>query len=139
MDWGNVIITDIIKDNSQVLQLAAKLNLEGDFRKTEKKLTWLSPDPQPLQPVTLLDYDFLISKKKLEEDDKLQDFLTPVTEFITNALGDANLATLKKGDMIQLERKGFYITDCVNPLKLILIPDGKAKSTSSKSPLPKAD
>jgi glutamyl-tRNA synthetase len=137
MDWGNVIITDIVKENGQVLVLEAKLHLDGDFKKTEKKLTWLSPDPQHLQPVTLLDYDYLITKKKLEENDNLQDFLTPVTEFKTEALGDANLTTLKKGDIIQLERKGYFITDEVNPLRLILIPDGKAKSISCKSPLPK--
>lgn len=133
MDWGNVIIKEILKDGGQVIQLTGKLHLEGDFKKTEKKLTWLSPDPQALVNVTLADYDYLITKKKLEEDDSLKDCLNPQTEFISFALGDANLSTLKVGDIIQLERKGFFITDSVEPLKLILISDGRAKTTLPKN------
>jgi len=34
---------------------------------------------------------------------------------------------LKKGDRMQLERKGYYIVDSVNPLILIETPDGKIK------------
>jgi glutamyl-tRNA synthetase len=110
------------------------MHLEGDFKKTKKKLTWLSPDPAPLINVVLHDYDYLITKKKLEEEDSLEGVLTPVTEFVTQAIGDANLARIKKGDIIQLERKGFYICDRAEaPLKLIAIPDGKAKSIASKN------
>lgn len=138
MDWGNAIVTGIQReDGGAVVSLAMRLHLEGDFKKTSKKLTWLSPDPAPLLPVTLLDYDYLITKKKLEEDDPFEDFITPVSEFITPAIGDANLASIKKGDIIQLERKGFFICDQAwtsdAPMKLISIPDGRAKSTSSKA------
>lgn len=135
MDWGNIIIQQIMRseDNQQVMQVHAKLHLEGDFKKTEKKLTWLSPDPQTLTNLTLVDYDYLINKRKLEEDDSFEDCLTPVTEFVTPAIGDANLLTLRKGEIVQLERKGFFIVDSAAPnLRMILIPDGKAKSLASK-------
>jgi glutamyl-tRNA synthetase len=137
MDWGNAIVGSVDKDDGLVLSVTAKLHLEGDFKKTKKKLTWLSPDPSALINVCLYDYDYLITKKKLEEDDAFENFISPVSEFITPAIGDANLAELKKGDIIQLERKGFFICDeplGVNtPLKLICIPDGRSKSTVSKS------
>jgi len=54
-------------------------------------------------------------------------------------LGDPNLASLKKGDIIQLQRRGYYICDqpagpldihsCQNspPCILINIPDGHQK------------
>lgn len=92
MDWGNAIIKSITKDASSgaITDMDIELNLEGDFKKTKKKLTWLSVLPPPttpnsdaaeLIPVELMDYDFLINKKKLEEEDDFTDFITPVSEF----------------------------------------------------------
>lgn len=140
MDWGNVIFDGPVvrDDHGTVIQMQARMNLTGDFKKTEKKLTWLSADPNPLVPLVLHDYDYLITKKKMEEEDKLEDFLTPVTEFITNAVGDANLSSVCKGDIVQLERKGYYICDYTvqdssdQSMHLIYIPDGKTKSLASK-------
>ncbi|KAF9977808.1 hypothetical protein BGZ75_010210, partial [Mortierella antarctica] len=44
---------------------------------------------------------------------------------------------LNKGDIIQLERKGYYIVDAVatptTPARLILIPDGSVASVASKA------
>ncbi|KAJ3112513.1 hypothetical protein HDU96_004494 [Phlyctochytrium bullatum] len=147
MDWGNVIVKSIDwnSDRSFIGEIVVKLNLEGDFKKTKKKLTWLArgipEDRQDLTPIRLqlLDYDYLITKKKLEEDDRIEDFVTPVSEFKTEAWGDANLRQCRKGDIIQLERKGYYIVDeeysgaTSKPIRLIAIPDGKVASISSKS------
>jgi glutamyl-tRNA synthetase len=143
MDWGNAIVESIeMADINTVACISVKLNLQGDFKKTSLKATWLSPDPQTLVPLSLHDYDYLITKKKLDEEDTLDDCLTPVTEFVTPAVGDANLAKdVKVGDIVQLERKGFYIVDEVpadgqfyqaRPIRLIAIPDGRAKSIASK-------
>jgi glutamyl-tRNA synthetase len=141
MDWGNAIVEGIEMASPEIVAcISIRLNLEGDFKRTSLKATWLSPDPRPLVPLALHDYDYLITKKKLEEEDTLDGCLTPVTEFITPAIGDSNLATdVKTGDIVQLERKGFYIVDHVpaeisslNPIKLISIPDGRAKSIASK-------
>lgn len=134
MDWGNVVITNVPKEGP----IEAKLHLEGDFKKTKKKLTWLA-DVSHLTPLTLIDYDFLITKKKLEEEDSVEDCINPVTEYRVEAVGDVNLRELKKGDIIQLERRGYYICDAAvttdHPsLDLILIPDGRASSSALKTP-----
>ena len=43
MDWGNAIIRTITRDaEGRVTALAGDLHLAGDFKKTKKKLTWLS-------------------------------------------------------------------------------------------------
>ncbi|KIJ35702.1 hypothetical protein M422DRAFT_180403, partial [Sphaerobolus stellatus SS14] len=143
MDWGNAIIrSKSTSSDGTVTSLTADLHLEGDFRKTDKKITWLA-DPesskQPLISVTLLDYDYLITKKKLEEDDDVANFVTPVTEFKVDAWADKNVATVKQGDFIQFERKGYYRVDAVRGegenlhLDFVHIPDGKAAGLASKN------
>ena len=140
MDWGNAIVRSKTVDAAgRVTAIEMDLNLEGDFRKTKKKITWLAQptDTHPLVPVTLLDYDYLITKKRLEENDNVADFITPVTEFRDDAFADANVNDLKKGDIIQFERKSYYIYDGeVGGVKeFILIPDGRAASIASKAAL----
>lgn len=141
MDWGNAFVRSKIVDaEGTVTAIEMDLNLDGDFRKTKKKITWLArPTAEnSLLDVTLLDYDYLITKKKLEESDKLEDFVSPVTEFRSEAYADANVGELKKGDIIQFERKGYYIFDGATGeggtrrLEFIHIPDGKQASLASK-------
>ncbi|KAF7970233.1 hypothetical protein HWV62_24776 [Athelia sp. TMB] len=139
MDWGNAIVTKKTTDASgTITALEMKLHLEGDFRKTKKKITWLSQSTteHPLVDVTLLDYDYLITKKKLEEGDDVADFVPEVSEFKEAAVADANVHDLKKGDIMQFERKGYFIFDGTaadGKLEFILIPDGRAGSVASKA------
>jgi glutamyl-tRNA synthetase len=125
-----------------VTDMQLRLHLAGNPKLTKKKVTWLSPTQErPLVPVMLQDFDYLINKKKLEEDDNIADHLTEVTEFREAALADHNVHTLAKGDIIQLERRGYYIVDqaydasnpATNPIQLIAIPDGKAVNMASKA------
>lgn len=145
MDWGNAIVrSKTVGPDGHVISIEMDLHLDGDFRKTKKKVTWLAqPTPEtPLADVTLLDYDYLITKKKLEENDNLEDFVPPVTEFRTEAYADANVNDLVKGNIIQFERKGYYSFDGVvgqgaeKRLEFIHIPDGKQASLASKAVAP---
>ncbi len=138
MNWGNAIVRSREYTSSNVItSLVLDLHLEGDFQKTKKKVTWLAaPTPNhPLTDVVLLDYDYLITKKKLEEQDSLADYITPVTEFKREAFADASVRGLKKGDIIQFERKGYYILDGEDSgrLAFVRIPDGKASGLASKA------
>lgn len=139
MDWGNAIVRSKQTDAAgKITSIEMQLHLEGDFRKTKKKITWLAAATEisPLIETTLLDYDYLITKKKLEENDDVKDFVTPVSEFREEALADANVKDLKKGDIIQFERKGYYIFDGIasdGRYEFIHIPDGRAASIASKA------
>lgn len=137
MNWGNTIVrSKITNPSGKIISMVMDLNLAGDFRKTKKKVTWLAQPPAaPLANVTLLDYDYLITKKKLEEDDDVKDFVTPVTEFRVDALADRNVRDLKKGDILQFERKGYFIYDgeVKGKKEFIRIPDGKAAGLASKA------
>lgn len=60
----------------------------------------------------------------------------------TSAVGDPNMRTLQKGDIIQLERKGYFTVDAPltrpeQPIVLLSIPDGRQKSASSAPPAAK--
>lgn len=137
MDWGNAFVRNVTKDaNGVATGVDLELHLEGDFKKTKKKISWLSYGDE-LADALLVDYDYLITKKKVEEGDNVEDLVTPCSEFKTPAVADANVKELKKGDIIQFERKGYYILDAPatdsTPAFFISIPDGKASSMASKA------
>ncbi|ANB13469.1 glutamate--tRNA ligase GUS1 [Sugiyamaella lignohabitans] len=133
MDWGNAIVEKIHKNSENVITgIDAKLHLAGDFKKTEKKISWLA-DTDDVIPVELVDFDHLITKEKIEEGENFEDFLTPETIFKTEAVGDVNVKNLKKGEVIQFERKGFYVVDVPyseesKKVVFFTVPDGKVVS-----------
>lgn len=51
-----------------------KLHLEGSVKTTKWKLHWL-PNIAELVPLRLVDFDHLITKKKLEEGDAIEDYV----------------------------------------------------------------
>lgn len=128
MSWGNVIIREIT-GSDPVTAIKAELNLKGDFKTTEKKVTWLSAKGTKVVEAELWDFDYLLTKDKLEEDDNLEDFLNPNTAWMEKAWCDEGTAQLKKDDIIQLERRGFYRVDKSlnegDKLVLFAIPTGK--------------
>lgn len=130
MNWGNAFVRKIETDSTSglVTGLELELHLEGDVKKTEKKVTWLSTD-QELVPVELVDFDYLLNKDAMQEEDKLEDILNPKSEFRENAVADCNVAELKEGDIIQFDRKGYYRVDQAyspgKPAVLFNIPTGK--------------
>ena len=148
MDWGNAIVRKVTRSPSgKVTDIEMDLHLAGDFKTTEKKITWLSKPTSShnLVPVTLLDYDYLITKRKLEDDDKIADVANRNTEFRVDGLADSNVLTkLKKSDIIQFERKGYFILDNIidqdgqgqKRLEFIRIPDGRAAGLALKAVVP---
>lgn len=113
MNWGNAYVRNITNDEAsgKVQHLGIELHPEGDVKKTEKKITWLSEEGQDLCDVEYIFYDYLVSKDKIEKDEDIDDFITQKTEFRTKAFADVNVRNLKKDDIVQLDRKGFFIVD----------------------------
>ncbi|KAJ9180404.1 hypothetical protein P3X46_008653 [Hevea brasiliensis] len=136
MDWGNAIVKEIVKDESgKVTQLIGVLHLDGSVKTTKLKLTWL-PEIAELVNILLVEFDYLITKKKLEEGENFLDVLNPGTKRETAALGDSNMRNLRRGEILQLERKGYFRCDVPfirpsKPIVLFAIPDGR-QATSSK-------
>jgi glutamyl-tRNA synthetase len=64
MDWGNAIIKEIKTQNGIITELLGELHLEGSVKMTKLKLTWL-PDIEDLVSLSLVEFDYLIKKKKV--------------------------------------------------------------------------
>lgn len=133
MDWGNAMVKDIVKDqDGNVTRLNGVLHLEGSVKTTKLKLTWL-PETSELVNLSLVEFDYLITKKKLDEGEDFLDALNPCTKRVTAALGDSNMRNLKRGEILQLERKGYFICDAPflrpsKPIVLLSIPDGRQQT-----------
>uniref|UniRef100_A0A665WJM7 Bifunctional glutamate/proline--tRNA ligase n=1 Tax=Echeneis naucrates TaxID=173247 RepID=A0A665WJM7_ECHNA len=138
INWGNLIITKINK-YGKVVSLDARLNLDNkDYKKTTK-ITWLAEtNSAPLLPAICINYQPLISKAVITKDDDFKDYINKNSKLDEKMLGDPCLKNLKKGDIIQLQRRGFYICDqpyepisphsCKeSPCVLLYIPDGHTK------------
>ncbi|KAK3308523.1 tRNA synthetases class I, catalytic domain-containing protein [Chaetomium strumarium] len=110
MAWGNAFVRQITSGDP-IPSLTCELNLQGDVKTTEKKITWLAAEGQKLVPAELWDFDYLITKDILQEEDNMEDFLNPVTATMDDAWCDEAAAQLKKDDIIQLERRGYYRVD----------------------------
>ncbi len=142
--WGNMTITAIEKDSNSGLIKSMRATHDPNatnFSKT-KKTTWLAAVPDCVK-CTLVSFDHLISKPKLEENDSFQDFLTPQTRIETSALCDPCLRTVNTGEVVQLERKGFFKVDRAyggpdKPAVLFAIPDGRQKGGSATEKKAKA-
>ncbi|RMX77345.1 hypothetical protein D0869_09963 [Hortaea werneckii] len=114
MGWGNAFIRSIEKDEAsgRVSALDMELHLDGDFKKTKKKITWLAsvPGEEPVA-LELYAFDFLITKDKLEPADNLEGGLTPVTQTVFRAVMDREICEVQPGITVQFERKGFFRFD----------------------------
>lgn len=124
MNWGNAIVRKkheslsplnvaasvMTGEPRKVTELELELHLQGDVKTTKKKVTWLSAD-QDLTPLTLIEFDYLLTKDKLLDEDDFEAFLNPVTEIKTECVADCNVAALEEGRIVQFDRKGFYRID----------------------------
>ncbi|XP_060924823.1 bifunctional glutamate/proline--tRNA ligase isoform X2 [Limanda limanda] len=164
INWGNLIISKINKAaDGKVVSMEARLNLDNkDYKKTTK-ITWLAETTSaPLLPTLCINYQPLISKAVITKDDDFKEYINKNSKLEEKMLGDPCLKNLKKGDIIQLQRRGFYICDqpyepvspnsCKeSPCVLLYIPDGHTKEmptagskdkgksqTSSKTAAPKS-
>uniref|UniRef100_H3AUQ1 Bifunctional glutamate/proline--tRNA ligase n=1 Tax=Latimeria chalumnae TaxID=7897 RepID=H3AUQ1_LATCH len=140
INWGNISITKIHRGSSgKIVSLDGSLNLDNkDYKKTTK-ITWLAETTSaPLVPAICVYYEHLINKPVLGKDEDFKSYVNRNSKQEERMLGDPCLKYLKKGEIIQLQRRGFFICDqpyeSVSPYSckeapciLIYIPDGHTK------------
>ncbi|GMS99674.1 hypothetical protein PENTCL1PPCAC_21849, partial [Pristionchus entomophagus] len=144
VNWGNLKIAkvDTGKDGL-ITAVHANLDLANtDFKKT-LKVTWLgNVSAAAAVPVVTATYDHIITKAVIGKDEDWKQYINQDSVSYTKMVGEPAIRGLKKGDTIQIQRKGFYIVDqpysakspfsgAETPLLLIAIPDGSAQSSKN--------
>ncbi|EEB13371.1 prolyl-tRNA synthetase, putative [Pediculus humanus corporis] len=121
INWGNLKIKKINRNNDGgIASVDAETNLQDtDFKKT-LKITWLA-ESNDLTPVEILFYDHIITKSVLGKDEDFKQYVNYNSKKSVKYIGDENLKNLKVGDIIQLQRLGYFICDVAfQPKKYLL-------------------
>ncbi|XP_012532883.1 bifunctional glutamate/proline--tRNA ligase [Monomorium pharaonis] len=144
INWGNLMIKKINKHAGKIMNVEAQLNLTDKNYKNTLKLTWLAEplsesDPKvknsnPIKCYAVY-FNHIMSVPILGKDDDFKNFIAKNTRKEVQMLGEVELKHVKKGEIIQLQRKGFFICDVPyapmspyssreQPIILFHIPDG---------------
>ncbi|MCP9260701.1 Bifunctional glutamate/proline--tRNA ligase [Dirofilaria immitis] len=139
INWGNIKICDILKVGDKITGIKAKLDLENkDYKKT-LKVTWIADTKLgPQIPVKIVEYSHIISKAVIGKEEDWKQFVNYDSMKFLDFIGESAMKDIRKGDIVQLQRKGYYICDSPYvskseysgfkvPIILILIPDGSNK------------
>ncbi|CAI2301825.1 unnamed protein product [Caenorhabditis sp. 36 PRJEB53466] len=147
VNWGNIKIGKIEKKGNVVTKITATLQLDNtDYKKTVK-VTWLgdvNAEAGKTIPVVTAEYDHIISKAIIGKDEDWKQFINFNSVHYTKLVGEPAIKNVKKGDIIQIQRKGFFICDqpynqkselsgVETPLLLIAIPDGHTGKEAEKT------
>ncbi|XP_011063777.1 PREDICTED: bifunctional glutamate/proline--tRNA ligase [Acromyrmex echinatior] len=143
INWGNIMIQKINKCDGNIVDVQARLNLEDKNYKNTLKLTWLAEslptsdsNAEKSNPIKCyaVYFDHIMSVPVLGKDDDFKNFVAKNTRKEIRMLGEVELKRVKKGEIIQLQRKGFFICDIPYasssystrepPIVLFHIPDG---------------
>ncbi|KJK78036.1 hypothetical protein H634G_06619 [Metarhizium anisopliae BRIP 53293] len=112
MSWGNALVRQVTRSDDQaVTGLHLELHLDGDASKTDKKVHWLAAHGAEIARTELWEFDYLLTKDSLVKGDKLDHYLNPVTSWLTDILVGSEFGQLLEGDIIQIERKGYFRMD----------------------------
>ncbi|XP_038206760.1 bifunctional glutamate/proline--tRNA ligase isoform X3 [Zerene cesonia] len=159
INYGNVMIDKIHKSaDGKVTSVDGTPNLDNkDYKKT-LKITWLADSQKsPRVEVYCVYFDHIISKPLLGKDEDFKQYIGHQTRWEVPMIGEPELAKLRVGDIIQLQRRGFFRVDVATsspsphtskaaPLVLFHVPDGHTKempgqpksvlTTQAKQPTP---
>ncbi|XP_050737054.1 bifunctional glutamate/proline--tRNA ligase-like [Eriocheir sinensis] len=139
INWGNIMIKKVHRRDGRVVSVDAEANTQDtDYKKT-LKLTWLADsESSPRTPLVCVYFDHLINKSVLGKDEDFKTFIGHPTRAEVTMVGEPELRGAKAGDIIQLQRKGFFRVDEAyglaslsscreRPVVLFSIPDGHSK------------
>lgn len=116
MNWGNAIVEKKVVENSIVTELYIKLHLEGDYKSTTNKISWVSESGAVT--ATGIEYGNLLVNEEFNINSKI-DKQYYVESSITNLSTDMK--------HVQFERIGFFY--CDSPCVFHLVPFTKQKRT----------
>ena len=150
MQWGNVRITKVVKDNGKVTALVGEKIDDKDYKST-KKLQWVADTPDKVE-CDFHEFGYLLNKPKILKDDEgnivdaegrpttFDHYLTPIekTHSVSKFWAEAGVSMVRDDDIVQFQRIGFFRCDTgcgpdgsATP-QFYSVPDGKSKSMSKR-------
>ncbi|KAL7070834.1 hypothetical protein ACQ4LE_010005 [Meloidogyne hapla] len=138
VNWGNMRVVNLFRDDKtgKVINVEAELDLDNkDYKKT-LKVTWLT-NTKPKTTnfiVKTVHYNHIIDKAIIGKDEDWKQFVNRDSIHYNSLLVEEAMKNVDKGDIIQIQRKSFYICDSKTNESLVLIeiPDGKEAATIKK-------
>jgi glutamyl/glutaminyl-tRNA synthetase len=131
--WGNMIVDKIHKDaqSGRVSRVEGRFNKDSTSFSKTKKVSWLADSGDgSVVRCKIVELGHLITKAKLEPDEDFKQYVNKNSLLEIPALVDPCIRLVREGEVLQLERKGFYRVDKqYSPTQepvLIAIPDGKS-------------
>ncbi|ORD94442.1 SYEC [Enterospora canceri] len=106
MHWGNMIVKEMEKVGGIVKRIELIENLNGDFKTTKHKLTWISK--KDAFKFDFVEYGNLQNDKETED---LAEKFNSESKKVEEWLGESDLEFIKAGEYIQIERVAFLICD----------------------------
>jgi len=114
----------------EVIEITDKLNImcnipnDQNFKNTAHKINWIANVPTAFTKHALIHYENLINKSSMDKGDKIIDIFNNTSKYCSDVLIEISVSDIKKGDFIQLERRGYYI---FNGNSFVQIPEGRQK------------
>ena len=149
INWGNIMIKKVNRQEGRIVSVEAEANTQDtDYKKT-LKVTWLADnDSSTCTPIICVYFDHLINKSVLGKDEDFKNFIGHETRAEVSMVGDPELRNAKAGDIVQLQRKGFFRVDEAygsaslsscreRPAVLFSIPDGHSKDAPTAASIKK--
>jgi len=136
LNWGVVEITELVDGpDGSFSKITARFDPEGDFKAPPKKIQWVSKSIHNV-PIKMHEFDFLITKPKLEENDNVADFFNTNSHAVTDMIGEPGMRSLGTNSFLQVLRRGYMRVDEAlkkdgTPLQIFMIPDGKQSAMST--------
>ena len=131
--WTSVLVTGATRrpSDGMVTSLQSEYLPVFKFLKKKKDVTWLA-NCADLVNVKLLTFGPLLTRSNIPEHECASAYFNHQSIKTDDAFGDPALRLLKVGEVIQLERHGFYRVDRpyvspLQPMVLFMVPDGKTR------------
>ncbi|GBG33390.1 Glutamate--tRNA ligase, cytoplasmic [Hondaea fermentalgiana] len=133
--WGVMKVTKVNEDaNGVVTSAEVTFDPDGDKKKPKRKLHWVAKSPHTV-PLTMHEFDHLITKPKLEEGEDFKKYINDNSHATTSLIGEAAIRNVKVDTFLELMRRGLFRVDVAmnpnHPIDLFAIPDGRQKAMST--------
>lgn len=93
MKWGNATITRRVQSGDSFELFATVDEQDKDFKGTVK-LTWICNDPATTFEIKMVEFDHLITKPKVEEEDDIEKIFNKNSRFEEIGIAEGIVKTL---------------------------------------------